>query len=240
MLGSREVATREDSCASLDSRLALVIAVMIDPEPARAPEPSVPPEPPPAPTPSTREPPVAEALEDSVAPWPGRSTVSLSAAVATGLGVPIAPGASVDWRGAERVSWLARLSVFPAATSGSGPSEVQRMAVAPEVGVCPWGLGRADWALAGCVTTGLSFVIADSHRDAATQSQLLVRGDLGARFQWVHAVARTTGLQAGAGVSMGWSRPEVTHVGPDGGTVTEPLGSPVQVHFDVGLAFRGP
>ncbi|APR87421.1 hypothetical protein A7982_12770 [Minicystis rosea] len=84
VLGTREVSSSEQSCRAIDEELALVVALMIDPEAALSPQPAAAPSftPPPAPCAPSFAPPIP------CTPPPARSWhvgVSLGPAIALGL-----------------------------------------------------------------------------------------------------------------------------------------------------------
>lgn len=254
ILGSREVSTTEPTCAAIEPRLALVIALMIDPDAlvarapqgeassdeAGAPEPAAPePEsvaPPESPawtlTETAQELPAEEAPAPDDTPWPGRSTVSLAATASTGLGDTYAPGVSVAWRGAGAWTWFVRLAMYPHATSKPGTERFELFTASPEAGLCPLSVGGPGWEVSGCATAALSFVSVDHQGSAERTVDVFVRGDAGPRLHVEGRLGRTTALHAGLGGTVGWLRPTLSS--------GVKLGTPLRVGLDVGMSFRGP
>ncbi|NBD09224.1 MULTISPECIES: hypothetical protein [Corallococcus] len=253
ILGGREVSTAEPSCAAIEPRLALVIALMIDPDalvsrepqgeaspdeagtpaPEREPEPVPPPEPPAWTLNDTAQEPAAEeAPAPEGRPWPERSTVSLAATASTGLGDTFAPGLSVAWRGAGAWTWFMRLAMYPHATAKPGAERFELFTASPEAGLCPLSVGGPGWEVSGCATAALSFVSVDHQGSAERTVDLFVRGDAGPRLHVEGRLGRTTALHAGLGATVGWLRPTLS--------TGVKLGTPLRVGLDVGMSFRGP
>jgi hypothetical protein len=102
-LGTRELRSDKESCSALDEELALVIAVMIDPEAALSPPPPPPPRPPPAPPPLVREVVVKREVGPAPtprtpAPKPWHTGFELGPTFALGLLPGIGVGATVRAR----------------------------------------------------------------------------------------------------------------------------------------------
>ncbi|AKF85317.1 hypothetical protein MFUL124B02_11235 [Myxococcus fulvus 124B02] len=249
VLGSRDIDSAAPACADIERRLVLVLALMIDPEALRPREPTVAPSelepasedaaPPPdaRPDPTVDEAPLDEASPPTrAAPWPGRSTVSITGLATTGFSDGLAWGGRLGWRGAGRVTWLVGLSVVPWARSELGDGRVDLTLATPEVGLCPLVVGDSRWEVSACATAAFSFVMADSQGTSVDEVDLLVRGDALARAQWALRLGRTTGLHVGGGASVGWLRPSL----PLRSAWEGRLGAPLSAFVELGLSFRGP
>ncbi|WP_141617558.1 hypothetical protein [Myxococcus sp. AB036A] len=249
VLGSRDIDSATPACADIERRLVLVLALMIDPEALRPREP--------APVPSEVVPPAEEApplpeapdttVEEDVpveesspptraAPWPGRSTVSVSALTTTGFSDGLAWGGRFGWRGAGRVTWLVGLSMVPWARSELEDGRVDLMLATPEVGLCPLVVGGSRWEVSTCAAAAFSFVMADSKGPAVDEVDLLIRGDAVARAQLELRLGSATALHVGGGTAVGWLRPTLPMTSAWEGR----LGAPLRAFVELGLSFRGP
>ncbi|MCP3063740.1 hypothetical protein LXT21_33695 [Myxococcus sp. K38C18041901] len=249
VLGSRDIDSATPACADIERRLVLVLALMIDPEalsprePAPVPSEGVAPPEEAPPLPEAPDPTVEEELPiqassppTRAAPWPGRSTVSLTALTTTGLSDGLAWGGRLGWRGAGSVTWLVGLSVVPWARSELEDGRVGLLLATPEAGVCPLVGGGSRWEVSACATAAFSFVMADSTGQTVDEVDLLIRGDAVARAQLELRWGGATGLHVGGGAAVGWLRPTLPMTSAWEGR----LGAPWRVFVELGLVFRGP
>lgn len=159
-LGEREIASAEPTCDALGEQLALVIAVMIDPEGALAgpearPEPAATPSPEPAPTEAPSRPSAKPAAPLPVAPPAAPRSARVEAGVAFGFGAQPGAGVGATVLAAlqPRGFWETELSAtlwrdaMAEATASTG-SRVSL--VHGRLAVCPWVFGRGGLAGVGC------------------------------------------------------------------------------------------
>ncbi|MFY1828347.1 hypothetical protein ACN47A_20655 [Myxococcus fulvus] len=246
VLGSRDIDSSTPACADIERRLVLVLALMIDPEAARPREPAevappseeVPasPEEGEAPRPEVAEVGDAPIEQPRAAPWPGRSTVSVSALTTTGFSERLAWGVNLGWRGAGSVTWFVGLSVLPWTTSEFEDGRLGLAVVGPELGLCPLVTGDSGWDVAVCATAAFSVMLADSQGPSVNEAEVLMRGDVGPRVQLELRLGRATALHVGGGAAWGWLRPEL----PLPSAWEGRLGAPLRVFVELGLSFRGP
>lgn len=250
VLGSRDIDSATPACADIERRLVLVLALMIDPEALSSPEPdSEPAEVEPLPEEAPSRPEEVEVAEPEVpvmdevpveqaraAPWPGRSTVSVTVMTATGFGEGLAWGGGLGWRGAGSVTWFVGLSVLPWTRSELEDGRLGLAMAAPEVGLCPLVRGGSGWEVAACATAAFSFVLADPQGASVNEAGLLIRGDVGPRVGLEMRLGRTTALHVGGGAALGWLRPALPLTSAWEGR----LGAPVRAFVELGLSFRGP
>lgn len=175
LLGTRELTKKETSCDEMRAPLALVIAVMIDPDAALAPKPETPP-PPPLPPP---EPTVIVKEKTVYVEVPTKDAQPKPA-------TPVQPKPAT-WETEVDLGFASSLGLFPSAGAGTGASAVilpprgpafsidstyffgtdasaERGAKATfsggigALGVCPLAVRRDAYSVYGCAALGLGAV----------------------------------------------------------------------------------
>lgn len=204
LLGTRDLSKKEASCDEMRAPLALVIAVMIDPDAALKPKPEPPPLPPPEPTVIVKEKtvyvevPAKETPKDAALPPPATKTakatweteVDLAFASSLGLIPSAGPGTDVSAvilppRGpAFSIDSSYFFGTDAAAERGAKASFSGGVGA---LGVCPLALRRDAFSLFACAALGLGAIdVKSSGFDTGlgTQTRLLfvpsldVRGSL--------------------------------------------------------------
>lgn len=169
-LGARELHSGEESCRALDKQLAFVIAVLIDPETALAPDPPGKPVTPPAPParPPVAVPPIAaqptprepSILAPQPAPEPWRAGVTGAMAFSFGLLPGTAVGAEIrghvtppNWPTFEFGG-----TTWAAATARDGDRSVRFTLADAFVSICPLATPPAILRLSGCAGVRLGTI----------------------------------------------------------------------------------
>lgn len=254
-LGTRELTRSDASCADMRDPLALVIAVMIDPDAAlerppaetpreEAPPPAAAPAPAPAlspssaPVPPAPPPPVARAEE----PW--RLDAGASGALAVGLLPDLAPGLHVD--GLLTPPRFVPLLVFGQVwlddtTPAGSPGHVTFSLLEGGAGLCPLAHRAARWSLYGCAAGQLGALEARGERfDVAqpAQRKLYLAGAVAARLSV--RLAGPFAFRFGAGGVVPVQRDTFVYRRSDGtsGEVFRP--APVALVMDAGLGVLFP
>ncbi len=165
VLGTRKLVSTESSCAAITREVALVIALMIDPEAALRPAPRPPPTPDPglspgapsAPTPCPSPLPPA-AFPDKPRPW----SVHFAAGPVVGLGLLPDPGFGVRVRAAITPPGLFPLEIgaelFTPVRAGSESQGVEIRFAQAFGRACPLAVSRGAWDFAGCAGVDLGSV----------------------------------------------------------------------------------
>jgi hypothetical protein len=245
LVGTRELETRGASCAALDDSLALVIAVMIDPDAALS-EPAAPPATPPAPAPLIEPAPAPPPAPPPALDEPARTRpVALEAGASAALGLLPGLGAGL-WAAATvplRGEWALRLGVadwLPARKTLEQGAAVEQRALVGSVGLCPLdralgpvqALACANVRLGWVQSTGIGF---DLGREASTAVVLAgVEGRLRAR------ISGPLWAQAGLSIDAALRRDRVVYTLADGTSREAFALAPVVVTGDAGLAFTFP
>jgi hypothetical protein len=159
-LGSREIRSAAPSCAAMDDDLALVIAVMIDPEAALAPPLPAAPAPPPegpdgrSPPKPSAPPPPPRCVEPTAAPPPPSWRVSLQAGGAAMLGLlpRISGGVLIRSHVEPPRFWAFEVGgvLFPAVEAQRGTVGASFQIAEAFVSICPLTLRAFGAVLSAC------------------------------------------------------------------------------------------
>ncbi len=258
-LGTRELERPDVSCDAMTEPLALVIAVMIDPDAALRPKPS--PDPPPPTSKDAKEPPVvpdaqpeaaaaraASPAADRPAPAAGardpwRFEGHVDATVNHGLAPSLAPGAGVEailYPPKLPVGFRAYTTLFLPTTAEKDGARASFDMLYAGGSICPTLRGRVN--VLGCLGAHLGML-----RPRAESSGREIREDV--LVLWtamaelrVHVpVAAPFGVAAGVGAGLPILRPELTYRRADGsglGILHRP--EAYVLTADVGLGFFFP
>ncbi|WP_224247870.1 hypothetical protein [Hyalangium gracile] len=245
VLGSREVSTPEDACAAIEPRVVLVLSLMIDPAAlsSAVPQASATPEFPRAPEVEESAP---LALTEEPAPVvverppPSRTQIVLTTAAtgSTGLGLNAAAGVSgAVWFRPREWAGLVRIGIYPYSAFEEAGGRVVLSSASLEAGVCPLVGAGGAWRVSGCATVMVSSVLAVNNGFPQDRAELLGRGDGGLRVQLERRIGKTVALHASLGAAMGWFRPTVRLLHPDGSVEDFPLGLPLHLTLDLGVSW---
>ncbi len=263
LLGTRDVSSDDEACASIDASLALVMAVMIDPAaalgstpqpaapvaaaPAPSPDPDKEPPPPPViqrkPLPPTRM--ATQDPPSRLPPDPPRSPAGAAfhLGVTGNVGAGLAPTAGpffALWLG-EFPGWPVELQGFALAPSvlerGGGRAIVTGVGLG--VTTCPLMIARGPWQFDGCA--GASAHGQWSYSQGFQQSLFAIgfRPELVARArvrrQWLPFSGASLGL------NFGWalSRPGLRLLKTNGTSELLDIGAPWSFGVDLAWAFGG-
>lgn len=241
-LGSREIASAGPSCESLRAPLAVVIAVLIDPEASLAPrKPSTPaPAPPvaePTPAPSTPARPCAPPKERwSASAWAG-------AATSAGLLPAIGLGATVGARLTPPHFWALELHGVwwaPQSLPAERGAAVSFALAYAGIGLCPLALGSPSVSFTGCFGARLgSLRAAPSGFDVEAAHEQLV-ADVTASGRLSVPIVRPLVLLAGVTLGAALRRDDVRYEQPSGGERSLFRPAPVSAAADLALGVRFP
>jgi hypothetical protein len=250
VLGTRELARPEPSCDAMTEPLALVIAVMIDPDAALGPKP--PPSPPvpvpvpalplpPAPAPPPPPPPPPRAPKPAD-PW----LFEGSAAFVTALGLQPQPSLGVGVNAILEPPRFVPLEGFGAiffdsTASGDNGSTMTLDVAYVGSGLCPLRWRGQALHLFACVESHVGLTRARSSGFASSPTEAFrptVDSALSGR-----ATLRIGGpfaLRAGVAAVLPWLRYRYTYERDDGSRGTTFLASPVAAVIDVGVGLALP
>jgi hypothetical protein len=243
--GERTLESDDATCGELVKSVALVAAVMIDPEAAaNAAEIAPPPvEPVPATTPPAVEsPPASPTPDESVAPPRTRRSTVLApvAAVATGMLPTVATGFGIDvWYRAQRhamfgvgLRYWSSQTVQIAGTSAGGDFQL----IDSIVSFCPV---RAEWnalELVGCGQLDLGLLLAKGFGGTATGVARRPLVAPGAAARIAYAFTDRFELAASGAVEVPFRRDEFQYQRPDRSIALFEQ-SPVSARLEIGLGY---
>lgn len=248
VLGTRELRSNEPSCHALDDQLALVIALLIDPdaamrEPAAPVAPAAPVTPPPAQVVVRRETvlvPVPVPATDPPDPW--RAGADIGPVFALGLlpGFALGLGARITldppWR------WPVQLdgAVWKEAeASEQGGTAKFRLATAG-LSVCPVQVGKVRSRLMACAGAMVGSLRMQSSGFEVNREQEKLVADVSIVARGVQRVAGPLRVCAGAGVLAALERDRFFVRVSDGSTPEVFRMSPVAAWFELGIGVELP
>jgi hypothetical protein len=243
--GERSLESDDATCGELVKSVALVAAVMIDPETAANGGAEIAPpavEPEPATTPPVTEPAASPAPAESAAPprTPRSTVLAPVAAVATGMLPTVATGFGIDvWYRAQRhamfgvgLRYWGSQSVEIAGRSAGGDFQL----IDSIVSFCPV---RAEWnalELVGCGQLDLGLLLAKGFGGTATGVARRPLVAPGAQVRIAYAWADRFELAASGAVEVPFRRDEFQYQRPDRSIALFEQ-SPVSARFEIGLGY---
>ena len=244
-LGTREISRDDPSCEALTEPLALVIAVMIDPDASPgtppAPEPA-PPAPPPAPRVivQTRTErvyvPVPVPVEKPS--WHLIADIALSGRLGFGLVPEVGPGLSASGLiiPLRYLGFEGRAAILlPVSAEVQGGAQISFTHGVLGGGLCPFPVTLGRVLLSGCGLSDLGILIArpTGLPRAVNETRITLAGGVGARASILLAAPLTVRLGVDAMVPL--LRESFVITGPAGDEIEVFRQSPITVAVDVGL-----
>lgn len=245
-LGSREISSTGPGCDSLRAPLAVVIAVLIDPEATLSPRKPAPPAPPPPPPPAPAPAPTASAPPRPCPPPPPDPwQASAWAGAVTGLGMlpSIGIGATVGARITPPRFWGIELyGTFwaPQRRAVDRGASVSFALAYGGIGLCPIALGSAGVAFSACLGARFGSLRATpSGFDVERPHEQLV-ADVTATGRLTIPFTRRFGVLVGLAVAAATRRDDVRYEGPSGAEVSLFRPAPVSAAGDLAFGVRFP